>query len=117
MADPLRRGARGARDRPLRWTPRRALAGPPCAPPQEAAVTWPAVTGDEWWRPLPRGFSVDGRRVLAGKSVRAFADGFVSLLLPIYLLRRGFSALAIGAIITSPLRRPALLPSGVGLVA
>ena len=80
-------------------------------------MTWPAVTGDEWWRPLPRGFSVDAMRVLAGRSVRAFADGFVSLLLPIYLLRLGFSALAIGAIITSTLLGSALLTLALGLIA
>jgi MFS family permease len=76
-----------------------------------------AVTGDEWWRPLPRGFSADALRVLAGRSVRAFADGFVSLLLPIYLLRLGFSALAIGAIITSTLLGSALLTLALGLIA
>jgi hypothetical protein len=32
------------------------------------------------------------------RGVRAFGDGFVALLLPIYLIERGFSALAIGAI-------------------
>ena len=63
----------------------------------------PASMGDDWWRPLPRGFSPDALRVLAGKSLRAFADGFVSLLLPVYLLRLGFGAFAIGSIITSTL--------------
>ena len=50
----------------------------------------PASLVDDWWRPLPRGFSPDALGVLAGRSVRAFADGFVSLLLPVYLLRLGF---------------------------
>ncbi|MHB8730573.1 MAG: MFS transporter [bacterium] len=55
--------------------------------------------------------------MLAGRSVRAFADGFVSLLLPIYLLRLGFSALAIGAIITGTLLGSALLTLVLGLIA
>jgi len=75
------------------------------------------VTGEEWWRPLPRGVSPDALRVLAGRSVRAFADGFVSLLLPIYLLRLGFTPLAIGAIITSTLLGSALLTLALGLIA
>src|SRR5262252_3352147 len=56
------------------------------------------ATGDEWWRPLPPGVSADVLRVLAARGVRAFGDGFVALLLPIYLVERGFSALAVGTI-------------------
>ena len=77
----------------------------------------PASMGDDWWRPLPRGFSPDALRVLAGRSVRAFADGFVSLLLPVYLLRLGFSAFAIGSIITSTLVGSALLTLVLGMAA
>jgi MFS family permease len=49
--------------------------------------------------------------------MRAFADGFVSLLLPIYLLELGFGTLAIGSIITSTLLGSALLTFWIGLVA
>src|SRR5215472_17034588 len=77
----------------------------------------PASLGDDWWRPLPRGFSPDALRVLAGRSVRAFADGFVSLLLPVYLLRLGFDAFAIGSIIASTLIGSALLTLALGMVA
>jgi len=77
----------------------------------------PASMGDDWWRPLPRGFSPDALRVLAGKSLRAFADGFVSLLLPVYLLRLGFGAFAIGSIITSTLIGSALLTLALGMSA
>jgi predicted MFS family arabinose efflux permease len=49
--------------------------------------------------------------------LRAFADGFVSLLLPIYLVELGFSALAIGAIVTSTLIGTALLTLWIGLIA
>jgi hypothetical protein len=34
-------------------------------------------TGDEWWRPMPSGASVDALGVLAARCVRAVGDGFV----------------------------------------
>src|SRR5262252_6426763 len=75
------------------------------------------ATGDEWWRPLPPGVSADVLRVLAARGVRAFGDGFVALLLPIYQVELGFSALAVGAIVTSTLIGTAILTLGVGWVA
>ena len=75
------------------------------------------ATGDEWWRPLPPGASADALRVLAARGVRAFGDGFVALLLPIYLVERGFSALAIGAIVTGTLIGTAVMTLWVGWVA
>src|SRR5262250_961681 len=75
------------------------------------------ATGDEWWRPLPPGASVDALRVLAARGLRAFGDGFVALLLPIYLVELGFSALAVGTIVTSTLIGTALLTMCVGWVA
>src|SRR5205085_11123156 len=44
-------------------------------------------------------------------------DGFVALLVPIYLVELGFSALAVGAIVTSTLIGTALLTLWVGMVA
>ena len=76
-----------------------------------------AARGDEWWRPIPSGVSGDALRVLAARGVRAFGDGFVALLLPIYLVELGFSALAVGAIVTSTLIGTAILTLGVGWVA
>src|SRR5262249_39338140 len=76
-----------------------------------------AARGDEWWRPMPSGTSGDALRVLAARGVRAFGDGFVALLLPIYLVELGFSALAVGAIVTSTLIGTAILTLGVGWVA
>jgi MFS family permease len=73
--------------------------------------------GDEWWRPLPPGTTKDALRILVARGVRAFADGFVSVLLPIYLLELGFSVFAIGAIITSTLIGSALLTLWAGLFA
>jgi MFS family permease len=66
---------------------------------------------------MPSGTSGDALRVLAARGVRAFGDGFVALLLPIYLVELGFSALAVGAIVTSTLIGTAVLTLGVGWVA
>jgi predicted MFS family arabinose efflux permease len=76
-----------------------------------------SAAGDEWWRLVPRGASSDAVRILTARGLRAFADGFVSLLLPIYLVELGFSALAIGVIVTSTLIGTALLTLWVGLIA
>src|SRR5215470_499786 len=73
--------------------------------------------GEEWWRPMPAGTSADALRVLAARGVRAFGDGFVALLLPVYLADLGFSALAIGAIVTSTLIGTALMTLWVGWIA
>jgi MFS family permease len=75
------------------------------------------ASGDEWWRLMPPGTSADALRVLAARGVRAFGDGFVALLLPIYLVELGFSAFAVGAIVTSTLIGTALLTLWVGLIA
>ncbi len=61
--------------------------------------------------------SPDARRVLLARGLRAFGDGFVALLVPIYLYDLGFSALAIGAIVTSTLVGTALLTLWVGVAA
>jgi MFS family permease len=66
---------------------------------------------------MPQGASSDAIRVLAARAVRAFGDGFVALLLPIYLLELGFSALAIGVIVSGTLIGTALLTLGVGMIA
>ena len=75
------------------------------------------ITGSEWWRLMPQGASTDAIRILAARGVRAFGDGFVALLLPIYLFDLGFSAFAIGAIVCGTLVGTALLTLWVGLVA
>jgi len=66
---------------------------------------------------MPHGASADAIRILAARGVRAFGDGFVALLLPIYLFDLGFSALAIGAIVCGTLVGTALLTLWVGLIA
>lgn len=66
---------------------------------------------------IPAGASRDARWILAARGVRALADGFISILLPLYLLQLGFNALAIGSIITSTLIGSALLTLSLGAVA
>jgi MFS family permease len=62
-------------------------------------------------------FGGDARRILIARGLRAFGDGFVALLVPIYLVELGFSPLAVGAIVTSTLMGTALLTLWVGMVA
>src|SRR5438270_11235569 len=61
--------------------------------------------------------TADARRILIARGLRAFGDGFVSLLVPIYLVELGFSAFAVGAIVTSTLIGTALLTLWVGIIA
>jgi predicted MFS family arabinose efflux permease len=68
-------------------------------------------------RPIVCNAPADRARILAARGVRAFADGFVALLLPVYLTRLGFGAFAIGAIVTATLFGTALLTLAVGMVA
>jgi MFS family permease len=57
------------------------------------------------------------KRLLAAKGLRAFADGYVALLLPAYLLELGFGPLAVGIIATATLLGSGLLTLLVGLHA
>jgi len=75
------------------------------------------MTGHDGSWLIPSGANHDARWILAARGTRAFADGFVALLLPIYLLELGFGALAIGSIITSTLIGSALLTLWVGQIA
>jgi MFS family permease len=69
------------------------------------------------WKILPAGTSGDAARLLTARSFRAFADGFVSVLLPVYLTRLGFGDFQVGAITAATLAGSAGLTLGVGLVA
>jgi MFS family permease len=75
------------------------------------------LASDRWWHLRLRGLSSNARHLLLGKSLRAFADGLVSVVLPIYLLRLGYSAFAVGAIVTSTLLGSAALTLAVGFFA
>jgi MFS family permease len=56
-------------------------------------------------------------RLLVAKGLRAFGDGYVSLLLPLYLLELGFSPLAVGIIATATLLGSGVLTLLVGVHA
>ena len=56
-------------------------------------------------------------RVLVAKGLRAFGDGYVSLLLPAYLLKVGYSPLEVGVIATVTLVGSGVMTLGVGLHA
>jgi MFS family permease len=56
-------------------------------------------------------------RLLLARSLRSFGDGYVSLLLPVYLLALGFSPLQVGIIATTTLLGSGLLTLLVGLHA
>src|SRR2546430_13009439 len=56
-------------------------------------------------------------RILVTKGLRAFGDGYVSLLLPLYLLELGFSPLQVGIIATTTLLGTGLLTLLAGLHA
>jgi MFS family permease len=57
------------------------------------------------------------RLILIAKGLRSFGDGFVSLLLPAYLLALGFSPLQVGVIATTTLLGSGILTLAVGLQA
>jgi MFS family permease len=59
----------------------------------------------------------DVNRLLLARGLRAFGDGFVSLLLPLYLLNLGFSPLKVGVIATTTLLGSGLLTLALGLHA
>src|SRR5215469_6820872 len=57
------------------------------------------------------------RLLLTARGVRAVGDGFVSILVPVYLTGIGFGALEIGALTTAMLVGPAMMTLGIGLIA
>ena len=61
--------------------------------------------------------SPDVRRLLWVRALRAFGDGYVSLLLPLYLIALGYSPFQVGVIATGTLVGSGLLTLLVGLHA
>jgi MFS family permease len=59
----------------------------------------------------------DLRRLLVARGLRAFGDGYVSLLLPVYLLTLGFSPFDVGVIATGTLLGSGALTLTLGLQA
>ncbi|MFN8591234.1 MAG: MFS transporter [Thermomicrobiales bacterium] len=66
---------------------------------------------------LPAETMLDARVLLTARAVRAFGDGFVSILLPIHLASLGLSNVQIGAVATATMLGSAALTVLVGLVA
>ncbi|HZS69171.1 MAG TPA: MFS transporter [Burkholderiales bacterium] len=54
------------------------------------------------------------RRILAARALRSFADGFIAVVLPAYLLARGLGQLEVGVISTSTLLGSALATLAIG---
>lgn len=68
-------------------------------------------------QPGPHAAARDLRLVLWCRGLRALGDGYVSILLPVYLAERGFDAFAVGALSTATLLGSALLTLALGLIA
>jgi MFS family permease len=65
---------------------------------------------------LPPDASPDASWLIAARGIRAVADGLVSVLLPAYLLDRGFDAFSVGILSSLTLLGSAALTLGVGVV-
>src|SRR5262245_28764098 len=68
-------------------------------------------------RVLPPGAGRDAALLLETRSVRAFGDGVVSVVLAVYLAALGLSDLRIGIVVTTTLLGSAALTLFVGLYA
>jgi MFS family permease len=68
-------------------------------------------------RLLPPGTHHDAHVLLWTRALRAFGDGYVSLLLPYYLTLLGFGALEVGILLTATLVGAGMMTLGIGLIA
>ena len=66
---------------------------------------------------LARDIPAEARRLLLARCLRAFTDGLVSVVLPVYLLRLGYGPFGVGVIITSTMMGSALLTLTIGFFA
>ena len=66
---------------------------------------------------LPPSATAETRLLLAARGLRATSDGFVSIILPAYLLMLGFDAVRVGVLATATLLGSALLTLAVGFTA
>src|SRR6185437_14763434 len=60
--------------------------------------------------------SPDAKRAIFARGLRAIGDGFISILLPAYLLALGYDAFEIGALMTATLLGSALLTFCSGMI-
>lgn len=63
---------------------------------------------------LPAGVAPEARLLLVGRALRAFTDGYVAILLPVYLLALGLGMWEVGLISTATLLGSALATLAVG---
>ncbi|GBL21062.1 hypothetical protein EMGBS4_11220 [Acidimicrobiaceae bacterium] len=63
----------------------------------------------------PTTATADGRKLIATRSVRAFVDGMVYVVLPGFLLVLGLSGVQIGAVVTASLLGSAVATILVGI--
>ena len=66
---------------------------------------------------IPAGVAPAAKRIILARAVRAFADGYVALLLPRYLTLLGYSALDIGILVTATLLGSGLMTLTCGFAA
>jgi MFS family permease len=66
---------------------------------------------------LPPGTGTEARLLLLARGLRAAADGWISIVLPTYLLAVGLDALRIGVLATATMLGSAALTLGVGFLA
>src|SRR5207237_37607 len=90
----------------------RVTARPPNLEPGRGSERVPRR---KWW--LPPEATPDAAVLLLARGVRAFADGFVSVLLPVYLLDLGFTGFQIGGVATATLIGSSALTLLVGYIA
>src|SRR5882762_1569252 len=67
-------------------------------------------------RIFPRSASTDAKRAIIARGLRAIGDGYVSIIMPAYLLALGYNAFEIGALMTATLLGSATLTSLVGMI-
>jgi MFS family permease len=67
-------------------------------------------------RIFPKTASADAKRAILAKGLRAIGDGYVSIVLPAYLLALGYDAFEIGALMTATLLGSASLVFLAGMV-
>ncbi len=63
---------------------------------------------------LPPGAAPEARRLLVGRALRAFTDGYVAILLPVYLLALGLGTWEVGLVSTATLLGSALMTFAIG---
>lgn len=68
-------------------------------------------------RIMPSTATRDARTLVTARGMRAFGDGFVSVLLPLHLTNLGFSTVEVGMIATATMLGSAALTLLVGLIA